>query len=73
MDIPASVQKSASHLIDRYGGGIEYLGEYDGQDAFLYEPGSEVNLGYPFVYLHKDGKVMEINDPLSLDIISSLS
>lgn len=72
MKIPDSVKNVAKTLIDRYGGTLNYLGEYEGADAFVFQPNEELVIGYPHVYLFKEGKVEEITEEPALYIIDLL-
>lgn len=58
--IPKAVKQEAQYLIDRYGDRLKYLGDVDGQKAWLFVYPEEVTNGYPFLYLFKDGKAVEI-------------
>ena len=68
MNIPEQVKNEARALIEQYGDTFEYLGIYEGQEAYVFKFPEDSCTGYPFVYLY-DGK--EATGPLSLDVIDS--
>lgn len=68
---PQIVKNAARDLIKMYGDVIDYLGKYEGADAYMYHFPDDSCTGFPFVYLVKDGKVDVVNGFESLDIISS--
>lgn len=72
MEAPDKVKKAANYLIEQFGGTVDYLGKYEEADAFVFQPNEELCIGYPHVFLLKDGKVEEINDDIALDIIGLL-
>ena len=63
MNIPEQVKNEARALIEQYGDTFEYLGIYEGQEAYVFKFPEDSCTGYPIVYLY-DG-------PLSLDVIDS--
>lgn len=70
--IPEIINKSAKPLFDEYGGGeCEYLGVYQGKEAYQFVPPEDIDDGYPTIYLLKDDKVDEITGFLSLSILES--
>ncbi len=87
MNIPEQVKNEARALIEQYGDTFEYLGIYEGQEAYVFKFPEDSCTGYPFVYLYDgkdateitgpfvylyDGKdATEITGPLSLDVIDS--
>ena len=58
--IPQIVKDAAKDLIKAYGGKIDFLGKYEGADAYMFHFPNDSCTGFPFVYIHKDGKVTEI-------------
>ena len=71
MEIPEAVQKAAySWLQNIPGSSIEYLGEYKDRSAFYVD--HDLKIGYPVVFLYKDGDVVEKNGENAVTIISSL-
>ena len=70
--IPQIVKDAAKDLIEIYGDKFDYLGKYEGADAYVYQFPDGVCTGFPFVYLVKDDKVEEISEFLAVDIIGSL-
>lgn len=66
---PQVVLDAAKLLVDMYGANFDYLGIFDGADAYVYKFPEDSSTGYPFVYLLKDGKVTEITGAISLHII----
>ena len=70
--IPQIVKDAAKDLIEIYGDKFDYLGKYEGADAYLYQFPDGACTGFPFVYLVKDDKVEVIKGFRALDIIDSL-
>ena len=65
MNIPEQVKNEARVLIEQYGDTFEYLGIYEGQEAYVFKFPGDSCTGY-------DGKdATEITGPLSLDVIDS--
>mgnify|MGYP000208445152 CR=1 FL=1 len=69
MNIPEQVKNEARGLIEQYGGNLEYLGDVDGQKAWLLHLPDDVIIGFPFLYLYKDGEAVEITGPSAFDFI----
>lgn len=72
MNIPEQVKNEARLLIEQYGDSFEYLGKFEGQDAYVFKFPEESDTGYPFIYLYDGKKADEVTGPLALDIIDSL-
>lgn len=73
MNIPKPIQEAMDGRYKEYAGHVEYLGEYLGGGAYCYHFDEPVNIGFPVVYLlNSDGKVDEIDEPKSFEIINSL-
>lgn len=53
--IPQAVIKEAQPFIDRYGNRLKYLGDVEGQKAWLFAFPADATIGYPVVYLFKNG------------------
>ena len=70
--IPPIVKNAAKDLVELYGDNFDYLGKYEGADAYVYQFPDGACTGFPFVYLVKDDKVQVISEFLTLDIIDSL-
>lgn len=71
-NIPQTILNAASGLIDIYGAHFSHLGQYEGQDVYMYKFPEESETGFPFVYLLSDDKVQEISGHIALDIIDQL-
>ena len=71
--VPQIVKNAAKDLIEIYGDKFDYLGKYEGADAYVYQFPEDSCTGFPFVYLVKDDKIEVISEFLALDIINSLS
>ena len=69
--IPESVLKEAKGLIDLYGNTLEYLGDYNGYDVYLFAFPENKETGFPFVYIHDTDSnvVLEVTGFRALDII----
>lgn len=63
MKPPKAVIKEAQSLIDIYGDRLEYLGDVDGQKAWLFAFPDEATVGFPFLYLYADGEAVEVTGP----------
>lgn len=63
MNIPEAVKNEARSLIGQYGESFEYLGDYEGQEAYLFKFPDDSVTGFPFLYLYKDGEVLEVTGP----------
>ena len=63
MIIPEEVKNEARYMMEQYGGHLEYLGDADGQKAWLLRFPEDVAVGFPFLYLYKDGEAVEITGP----------
>lgn len=63
MKAPKAVIKEAQSLIDRYGDRLEYLGDVDGQKAWLFAFPDDATVGFPFLYLYADGEALEVTGP----------
>lgn len=69
MDAPKEVIREAQHLIDDYGNRLKYLGDVDGQKAWLFEFPDDVTIGFPFLYLLNGGEVIELTGLSVFDVI----
>lgn len=74
-EIPTAVQREAQHLINRYGHNIVPLGEFKGNEYYIYKFPEETITGFPFVYAYKSetDEVMEITGSMALDIIAEFT
>lgn len=70
--VPQIVKDAAQDLIDRFGDNFNYLGKFEGADAYVFKFPNDLCIGYPYVYLVKDGKVDEITESPAIFIIESL-
>lgn len=68
--IPQIVKDAAKDLIKAYGGKIDFLGKYEGADAYMFHFPDDSCTGFPFVYIHKDDKLTEITGFEALDIMN---
>ena len=71
MNIPSQVMNAASELRAMYGEHVEYLGEFQGAQAYYYHYPADVEPGFAAVYLLKDGELTEISGPFALEILDS--
>ena len=61
MNIPESIIKAARELVEQYGSTFDHLGEYKGQEAYVFCFPEDSETGFPFVYLlAPDGHVTEV-------------
>jgi hypothetical protein len=72
MKTPKAVLEAASWLTEQFDGQLEYLGTYEGKEAFVFNPTREdLCIGFPHTYLYEEGKpVEEITGFEALDILS---
>lgn len=63
MNVPEPVKTEARRLIERYGDSFDYLGNHEGQEAYLFRFPDDATAGFPFLYLFKDGEAMEVTGP----------
>ena len=50
MNIPKPIQKAMKSWCDDYAGRIEYLGEYQGRNAYTYDfEDDDLEIGFPVV------------------------
>ena len=52
---------------------FEYLGEYEGKEAWVLVFNKDVCYGYPFVYLWKEGAVEALDGETSLKVCCSFA
>ena len=69
MNVPEQVKNEARPLIEQYGDSFDYLGNREGQEAYLFRFPDDATVGFPFLYLFKDGEVMEVTGPGVFDFI----
>ena len=74
MEVPAEVLEAASELVAQYSPSLKHLGVLDGKEVFVFMfPAGHVG-GFPFVYLHENGKPVEQVDGFdALDIVCSFT
>ena len=60
MNVPEAVKNEARGMIEQYGGHLEYLGDVDGQKAWLLRLPDDLTIGFPHLYLYKDGEAMHV-------------
>lgn len=70
--VPQIVKDAAKGLIKSFGENIDFLGKYEGWDAYIYNFPDDSCTGFPFVYLLRDGKVSEVTGFEALDIVRLL-
>lgn len=71
MVIPVKVRQAAQYLVEMYGEHIEYLGQYQGAEAFYYHFPDDITAGYCPVYLLKNEQVDELTDLVAFEVINS--
>ena len=69
MGIPQQIIDRAGHFIEEYGNRLEYLGDHEGQKAWLFRFPDDAAIGFPFLYLFKDGKAEELTGPMVFGFI----
>lgn len=72
MKVPEQINSAAKSLIDAYGEAFDYLGKHKGKDAFLFRFPDDTDTGFPYIYLFKDSKAIEVTGFEALDILNSL-
>lgn len=68
--IPQAVIKEAQPFIDRYGNRLKYLGDVEGQKAWLFVFPADVTVGFPVVYLYKNGEAVEVSNSFVFGFLS---
>ena len=73
MSIPKTIQKAMEDWCKNYAGRIEFLGEYQGRNAYTYGfEDEDLEIGFPVVYLlNSDNTVEEIGGFEGLEICNS--
>ena len=73
-NIPQVVIEEAKDLIDQFGENFKILGNYKGQDVFLFKFPENVYTGFPKLFLYDKAKdvAVEISGFEALNIISIL-
>lgn len=69
MNVPEQVKNEARSLIEQYGESFDYLGNHEGQEAYLFRFPEDATVGYPFLYLFKDGEAVGITGSHVFDFI----
>jgi hypothetical protein len=71
METPKAVIKAAGWLAESFGTKFEYLGQYNGREAFVFVFPKDEFTGFPFVYLYNEDKdrAQEVTGYDALDII----
>lgn len=69
MNVPEQVKNEARALIKQYGDSFDYLGNHEGQEAYLFRFPDDAIVGFPFLYLFKDGEAMGITGPQVFNFI----
>lgn len=69
MQIPVQVIEAASMLRRMYGEHVEYLGEYQGAQAYYYRFPEDVTAGACPVYLYKDGTVERLSGDVAAYVL----
>lgn len=72
MNIPNAVEKAASHLTGQFDCGVKCMGKYKGKEAYIADLPDDATIGFPEVYLYRDGQVEVVEAPLSFGIIDAL-
>ena len=60
MDTPKAILKAAKDIIKDFGDDFKLIGNSDGWDVYVLQLHEDREIGYPFVYLYKDGAVREV-------------
>lgn len=72
MEVPKEVITAAKSLVELYGQNFEFLGNKDGKDVYAFVFPDGVPSGFPFVFLHENGKpVRKVTGYDALDIVCS--
>lgn len=70
MNVPEQVKNEASYMMERYGGHLEYLGDVDGQKAWLLRLPDDLTIGFPHLYLYKDGEALHVTGSSVFEFLS---
>lgn len=70
-DIPQSVLKEASWLIEEYGCAFRQIGKYEEKIVYLYCFPENTETGYPIIYLYDeiDRKTIQVTGEDALEVI----
>lgn len=72
MEVPKEVLKAAAGLVEMYGPKFTLLGEREGQAVYLFNLPEDEETGFPFVFLHEEGRpALEVTGFDALEIIAS--
>lgn len=69
MKVPEQIKSEARWLIEQYGDSFDYLGDYEGQEAYLFKLPEDSCTGFPFVYLFDGTHATEVTGFDAFDII----
>lgn len=74
VEIPSAVEKHFQHLYESFGGEILYLGDYQGEEAYLFSFPEGMCTGFPIVALYQKetGHVRRVPGDGGLDIIMEM-
>lgn len=72
MEVPKEVLKAAAGLVEMYGPKFTLLGEREGQAVYLFNLPEDEETGFPFVFLHEEGRpALKVTGFDALEIIAS--
>lgn len=71
MNIPSQVMNAASVLREMYGEHMEYLGKFQGAQAYYYHYPDYVTAGVCPVYLYDGTTVDELTGDIAMNILES--
>ena len=72
--VPQQVIKAADKLVQVYGQSFDLVGKKNGRDVYMYVFPAGLFLGYPYIYLFKDGDsaAEQITGLSALQVLDSL-
>ena len=72
MRTPQAVKDEAKEMTDEFKSRIVHLGPYNGYEAFVLEILEDVEIGFPEVYLYKEGEpVFTVCGPESFEVMNA--
>lgn len=69
MKVPEQIKAAAKGLIDKFGSNVEYLGNRDGAEFYMFKFPDDAETGFPYVYQFENGEVLTITGFAALDAI----
>jgi hypothetical protein len=74
MDIPSAVKNEVQYLLEKEGGDIVHIGQYEDHEVYQYCFPGEMNTGYPIIILYHQpsGYACEMPPEEGLEILAEI-